>query len=452
MSTTDTAASILRSPDGAIAVPGRSSAAESADSVREAVRGVARRAQQASRELATATRSQKDAALLAIADALQASSDQIVAANADDLRRGAAEGLADNLLDRLRLDADRIAAIAGAVRDIAGLPDPVGEVVRGSTLPNGLRLRQVRVPMGVVAMVYEARPNVTVDAAALALKSGNAAVLRGGSAAQSTNTVLVEVIRAALVENGLPADAVSSVDAWGREGVGHLMKARGLVDLLVPRGGAGLIRTVVENSTVPVIETGTGNCHVYVDRSADLDEALAITMNAKLRRTSVCNAAETLLVHRDVADRFLPVVLTALSEAGVVLHADDRALAAARLAGVEAVAATDEDWVTEYLAAELAVAVVDSLDAAIEHIRIFSSGHTEAICTSDLRSAERFTAEVDSAVVAVNASTAFTDGAEFGLGAEVGISTQKLHARGPMGLAELTSTKWIVSGDGHIRA
>jgi glutamate-5-semialdehyde dehydrogenase len=264
--------------------------------------------------------------------------------------------------------------------------------------------------------------------------------------------VLVEVIRAALVENGVPADAVSSVDAWGREGVGHLMKARGLVDLLVPRGGAGLIRTVVENSTVPVIETGTGNCHVYVDRSADLDQALAITMNAKLRRTSVCNAAETLLVHRDVADRFLPVVLTALSEAGVVLHADDRALAAARLAGVEAVAATDEDWVTEYLAAELAVAVVDSLDAAIEHIRDFSSGHTEAICTSDLRSAERFAAEVDSAVVAVNASTAFTDGAEFGLGAEVGISTQKLHARGPMGLAELTSTKWIVSGDGHIRA
>jgi glutamate-5-semialdehyde dehydrogenase len=464
MSATDTAASTFRTDDGLPAVPAPSNvaksvgaaetvdSAESSDSVRDAVRAVARRAQLASRELATATRSTKDAALLAIAEALPADTDRIVAANADDLRRGAAEGLADNLLDRLRLDPDRVTAIAAAVRDIAALPDPVGELVRGSTLPNGLRLRQVRVPMGVVAMVYEARPNVTVDAAALALKSGNAAVLRGGSAAESTNTVLVEVIRAALVRSGLPADAVTSVDPWGREGVGHLMRARGLVDLLVPRGGAGLIRNVVENSTVPVIETGTGNCHVFVDASADLDQALAITMNAKLRRTSVCNAAETLLVHRDVADRFLPAVLTALAQAGVVLHADERALAVARRIGVEAVAATDEDWVTEYLAAELAVAVVDSLDAAIEHIRDFSSGHTEAICTSDLRSAERFTAEVDSAVVAVNASTAFTDGAEFGLGAEVGISTQKLHARGPMGLAELTSTKWIMTGDGQIRA
>jgi glutamate-5-semialdehyde dehydrogenase len=422
------------------------------DAVRDAVRDVARRAQRAARVLVTVTRAQKDAALLEIADALRAGADLIVAANAEDLRRGAAEGLAPNLLDRLRLDTGRVAAIADAVRDIAGLPDPVGEVVRGSTLPNGLRLRQVRVPMGVVAMIYEARPNVTVDAAALALKSGNAAILRGGSAAESTNTVLVELIRAALVRTGLPDDAVTSVDAWGREGVAHLMKARGLVDLLVPRGGAGLIRTVVENSTVPVIETGTGNCHVYVDASADLDEALAITMNAKLRRTSVCNAAETLLVHRDVADRFLPAALSALSEAGVVLHADERSLAAATAAGVPAVPATRDDWVTEYLAAELAVAVVDSLDAAIEHIREYSSGHTEAICTSDLRAAERFTAEVDSAVVTVNASTAFTDGAEFGLGAEVGISTQKLHARGPMGLAELTSTKWIVTGNGHIRA
>jgi glutamate-5-semialdehyde dehydrogenase len=245
---------------------------------------------------------------------------------------------------------------------------------------------------------------------------------------------------------------VTSIDAWGREGVVHLMKARGLVDLLVPRGGAGLIRTVVENSTVPVIETGTGNCHVFVDASADLDQALAITLNSKTRRTSVCNAAETLLVHQDVADRFLPAALRALVEAGVTLHTDERSLAAARLAGVEAAPATDDDWATEYLAPELAVAVVDSLDAAIEHIRRWSSGHTEAICTSDLRSADRFTAEVDSAVVAVNASTAFTDGAEFGLGAEVGISTQKLHARGPMGLAELTSTKWIVTGDGHVRA
>jgi glutamate-5-semialdehyde dehydrogenase len=460
MSATDTAAETLRTPDGASAAadPSIGSAQQSpavanaGDDPREAVRAIARRAQQAARILATATRARKDGALLAIADALQAQAERIVEANAEDLRRGADGGLASNLLDRLRLDADRVSAIAAAVRDIAGLPDPVGEVVRGSTLPNGLRLRQIRVPMGVIGMVYEARPNVTVDAAALALKSGNAAVLRGGSAAESTNTVLVEVIRAALVESGLPADAVTSIDAWGRDGVGHLMKARGLVDLLVPRGGAGLIRTVVENSTVPVIETGTGNCHVFVDRSADLAQALAITLNAKTRRTSVCNAAETLLVHSDIAGEFLPIVLAELAEAGITLHTDERALALARTAGVDAVPATEHDWETEYLSADLAVAVVDSLDAAIEHIRTYSSGHTEAICTSDLRAADRFTAEIDSAVVAVNASTAFTDGAEFGLGAEVGISTQKLHARGPMGLGELTSTKWIVTGDGHVRA
>jgi glutamate-5-semialdehyde dehydrogenase len=453
MSTTDTAVATdaakdtAVSTDAAVAPP----AGAGPDLSRDAVRAIAVRAQQAARVLATATRTQKDAALLAIADGLQAQSERIVQANAEDLRRGAAEGLAANLLDRLRLDTDRVSAIASAVRDIAQLPDPVGEVVRGSTLPNGLRLRQVRVPMGVIGMVYEARPNVTVDAATLALKSGNAAVLRGGSAAESTNTVLVEVIRAALVENDLPADAVASIDAWGREGVGHLMRARGLVDLLVPRGGAGLIKNVVENSTVPVIETGTGNCHVFVDASADLAQALAITLNAKTRRTSVCNAAETLLVHREVAEEFLPSALSALAQAGITLHADERALALARTAGIDAEPATEYDWETEYLSADLAVAVVDSLDAAIEHIRTYSSGHTEAICTSDLRAADRFTAEIDSAVLAVNASTAFTDGAEFGLGAEVGISTQKLHARGPMGLAELTSTKWIVTGDGHIR-
>jgi glutamate-5-semialdehyde dehydrogenase len=344
-----------------------------------------------------------------------------------------------------------VAAIADAVRDVVRLPDPVGEVVRGSTLTNGLRLRQVRVPMGVVGMVYEARPNVTVDAAVLALKAGNAAVLRGGSAAEATNTVLVEVIRGALERNGLPADAVASIDAWGREGVVHLMQARGLVDLLVPRGGAGLIRTVVENSTVPVIETGTGNCHVFVDASADLAQALAITLNAKTRRVGVCNAAETLLVHADAAAAFLPLVLPALHEAGVTLHTDERTAAAAADLGIDVLPAGEKDWGDEYLSMDLAVGVVDDLDAAIAHIRRWSSGHTEAICTSDLRAADRFTAEVDSAVVAVNASTAFTDGAEFGLGAEVGISTQKLHARGPMGLAELTSTKWVVTGDGHTR-
>jgi len=421
------------------------------DAVRDAVLDVCRRAREAARVLATAHRATKDEALLAVADALVTATDRIVAANAEDLARGEREGLAVPLRDRLRLDADRVAAIADAVRAVAALPDPVGEVVRGSTLANGLRLRQVRVPMGVIGMVYEARPNVTVDAAVLALKSGNAAVLRGGHAAERTNAVLVEVIRSGLEQTGLPADAVASIDPWGRDGVGHLMRARGLVDLLVPRGGAGLIRAVVENSTVPVIETGTGNCHVYVDAAADLDQALTITMNAKLRRVSVCNAAETLLVHADVADAFLSSALRALAEAGVRLHADPRAAAVAHGLGIATEPATDADWATEYLAPELAVGVVDSLDAAIEHIRAWSSGHTEAICTTDLRAADRFVAEVDSAVVAVNASTAFTDGGEFGLGAEVGISTQKLHARGPMGLAELTSTKWVLAGDGHVR-
>jgi glutamate-5-semialdehyde dehydrogenase len=438
---------------GTPAAPSPASAPQSptgADA-REGVLTVCRAAREAARQLATASRAVKDAALLAIAEDLVAATDRIVAANAEDLARGERDGLGTGLLDRLRLDAGRVAAIADAVRDVAGLPDPVGEVVRGSTLPNGLRLRQVRVPMGVVGMIYEARPNVTVDAAVLALKSGNAAVLRGGSAAAASNVVLVEVMRDAIARTGLPADAIASIDAWGREGAVHLMRARGLVDLLVPRGGAGLIQSVVENSTVPVIETGTGNCHVYVDASADLGQALAITMNAKTQRVGVCNAAETLLVHADAAPAFLPQALPALAGAGVRLHVDERAGAAADAAGITTEPATDADWATEYLALEMAVRVVDSLDEALEHIRTWSSGHTEAICTCDLRAADRFVAEVDSAVVAVNASTRFTDGAQFGLGAEVGISTQKLHARGPMGLAELTSTKWVVAGDGHVR-
>jgi len=419
--------------------------------VREAVRETCRRAKVAARALATVPRVAKDTALLAVAEALVAATDEIVVANAEDLARGARDGLTTGLLDRLRLDADRIVAIADAVRDVAALPDPVGEVVRGRILPNGLRLTQRRVPMGVVGMVYEARPNVTVDAAVLALKSGNAAVLRGGSAALASNTVIVDVIRRALAGAGLPADAVSSTDEHGREGVTHLMQARGLVDLLVPRGGAGLIQNVVLNSTVPVIETGVGNCHVYVDASADVDQAVRITVNAKARRVSVCNAAETLLVHRGIAPAFLPKVLPALAAKGIRLHTDPGASAAAQVAGLEFTSATDDDWAREYLDDDLAVRVVPSLDEAIEHVRRWSSGHTEAICTSDLRAAERFTNEIDSAVLMVNASTAFTDGAEFGLGAEIGISTQKLHARGPMGLAELTSTKWIVVGDGHVR-
>src|SRR3954468_3786532 len=425
--------------------------APAGETVREAVHAVCLRAREAARELATASGAAKTAALLAVADALEAASDRIVAANAEDLGRGRRDGLAESLLDRLRLDRQRVRTIADAVRHVAALPDPVGEVVRGATLPNGLRVRQVRVPMGVVGMIYEARPNVTVDAAVLAVRSGNAAILRGGSAARSSNETGVAVPRAALAGAGLPADSVTSIDAWGRDGGVELMRARGLVDLLVPRGGAGLIRTVVETSTVPVIETGTGNCHVYVDASADVEQSLAITLNAKMRRVSVCNAAETLLVHADAAPAFLPRALPALRAAGVTLHADEATRAYAERAVSPTEPATDEYGAQEYLSADLAVAVVGSLDAAVEHIRRWSSGHTEAICTNDLRAADEFVTRVDSAVVAVNASTAFTDGGEFGLGAEIGISTQKLHARGRMGLTELTSTKWIVVGNGHVR-
>ncbi|CAM3382872.1 glutamate-5-semialdehyde dehydrogenase [Isoptericola cucumis] len=418
--------------------------------VTAAVHDVARRAQVASRALATATRSTKDAALHAIADALVASSAAIVEANAEDVARGRERGLSDGLLDRLALTPGRVGGIADALRELAGLPDPVGEVVRGQTLPNGLRLRQLRVPMGVVGMIYEARPNVTVDAAGLALKSGNAVILRGGSAAASSNAVVVDTLRGALEGQGLPADLVQTIDAYGREGGVALMRARGLVDVLVPRGGADLIRTVVESSTVPVIETGVGNVHVYVDATADVADATRIVLNAKTQRVGVCNAAETLLVHADAAPAFLPDALAALAEAGVLLHADERAAALAP-SGARVVPATDADWATEYLALELAVRVVDSLDEAIDHIRTWSSGHTEAILTRDLTASERFVAEVDSAAVMVNASTRFTDGGQLGLGAEIGISTQKLHARGPMGLAELTTTKWVVTGDGHVR-
>lgn len=418
--------------------------------VAAAVEDVARRAKTASRSLATATRATKDAALLALADALVAATDEVVAANAVDLERGRANGMASGLLDRLALTPERIAAIADALRELAGLPDPVGEVVRGSTLPNGLRLRQLRVPMGVVGMIYEARPNVTVDAAGLALKSGNAVILRGGSAAASSNEVIVAVLARALEAQGLPGDLVQSIDAHGRPGAVALMHARGLVDVLVPRGGADLIRTVVRESTVPVIETGVGNVHVYVDASADRAMALEILLNAKTQRVGVCNAAETLLVHADAAEDFLPAALAALGEAGVVVHGDERTAALAP-GGLEVRPATDEDWATEYLALEIAVRVVDDLDAAIEHVRTWSSGHTEAIVTRDLQASERFVAELDSAAVMVNASTRFTDGGQLGLGAEIGISTQKLHARGPMGLAELTTTKWVVHGDGHVR-
>jgi glutamate-5-semialdehyde dehydrogenase len=378
---------------------------------------------------------------------------EIVAANAEDVARARESGTSDAIVDRLTLTRERVAAIAADVRHVAGLPDPVGEVLRGSTLPNGLDLRQVRVPLGVVGIIYEARPNVTVDAAALCLKSGNAVLLRGSSSAYASNTALVTVLRDAVGGAGLPADAVQLVPGESRESVTELMRARGMVDVLIPRGGASLIRTVVEGSTVPVIETGTGNCHVYVDADADLDMAVEVLVNSKAQRPSVCNSAETLLVHRDIAERFLPRALDALADAGVTVHGDPRVLAAAESHAGKAtvVPATAEDWETEYLSYDIAAGVVDSLDAAVAHIRLWSSGHTEAIVTSSQPAARRFTQLVDAAAVMVNASTRFTDGGQFGFGAEIGISTQKLHARGPMGLPELTSTKYVVTGDGHIR-
>ncbi|WP_405581476.1 glutamate-5-semialdehyde dehydrogenase [Streptomyces sp. NBC_01190] len=411
------------------------------------------RARAAAADLGPLPRAAKDDALLAIADALVVRTQEIIAANAKDVERARAAGTGEAIIDRLTLTRERVAAIAADVRHVASLPDPVGEVLRGSTLPNGLDLRQVRVPLGVVGIIYEARPNVTVDAAALCLKSGNAVLLRGSSSAHASNTALVTVVRDAVGGAGLPADAVQLVPGESRESVTELMRARGMVDVLIPRGGAALIRTVVEGSTVPVIETGTGNCHVYVDADADLDMAVDILVNSKAQRPSVCNSAETLLVHRAVADRFLPRALDALAEAGVTVHGDPRVLAVAEASGSKAVVvpATAEDWETEYLSYDIAAGVVESLEAAVEHIRLWSSGHTEAIVTGSQPAARRFTRLVDAAAVMVNASTRFTDGGQFGFGAEIGISTQKLHARGPMGLPELTSTKYIVTGDGHIR-
>lgn len=402
---------------------------------------------EAARVLATATTAQKNAALTAIADAVMRNQSRILPANELDLANGRENGMAEGLQDRLRLDEKRLAALSQAVLEIVALPDPVGDVVRGSTLENGLKLTQTRVPFGVVGAIYEARPNVTIDIAALALKSGNAAVLRGGSAAENTNRVLVDVIQSALVEVGLPAESVQTIDEFGRDGAKQLMRARGFVDVLIPRGSADLINSVVADSTVPVIETGAGVVHVFLDESADLQMSIDIVHNAKVQRPSVCNALETLLVDAASAPRLLPPVLARLRESGVTIHADERA----RSIFPDAVPATDDDWSTEYMSLDLAVRVVDSLDDALEHIRTYSTHHTESIITNDLARAERFLADVDSAVVMVNASTRFTDGGEFGFGAEVGISTQKLHARGPMGLPELTSTKWVVRGAGHVR-
>jgi glutamate-5-semialdehyde dehydrogenase len=415
-------------------------------SVESDVRHAAGRARTASHDLAVATRSTKDTALLAMAESLLGAADTILAANAEDVSRAEAGGTPPNIIDRLRLDQARLEAMAQGLRDVAGLPDPVGEVLRGNVLANGLELRQVRVPFGVVGMIYEARPNVTADAAGICLKSGNAVLLRGSSSARSSNAAIVGALRSALADSGLPEDAVQLVPGDTHDSVKALMRARGLVDVLIPRGGAGLISSVVEESTVPVIETGVGNCHVYVDASADLDQALSIVLNSKTHRTSVCNSAESLLVHADIADDFLPRVVEALQDAGVTIHGDERFAEYDDVVPVR-----DEDHAAEFLSLDISAAVVDDVEGAIEHIRRFSSGHTEAIVARDQGTIRRFVAAVDSAAVMVNASTRFTDGGEFGFGAEIGISTQKLHARGPMGLPEMTSSKYVVVGDGHVR-
>lgn len=404
-------------------------------------------AKTASREIARLSDAQKSRLLDRIAEALEAATDEIVAANGEDLERGREQGLSDALLDRLSLDVARVSALAQAVREVAQLPDPVGRLLEEKTLANGLNLQKISVPFGVVGSIYEARPNVTVDIAALALRSGNAVVLRGGTAAELSNAALVDAMRGALAEEGVDPEAIQTLDAFGRAGATELMHARGIVDVLVPRGSAQLIETVVTESTVPVIETGAGVVHVYLDESAPLERAEAIVVNAKAQRPSVCNAAETVLVHRAAAERVVGPVVAALQEAGVTVHGDERV---AQLAP-DVVPADEQDWQAEYLSLDIAMRVVDDLDAALEHIRRYSTHHTESIITDDEVNAERFLAEVDSAVVMANASTRFTDGGEFGFGAEVGISTQKLHARGPMGLRELTSSKWVVRGSGQVR-
>ncbi|MGB3332169.1 MAG: glutamate-5-semialdehyde dehydrogenase [Mycobacterium sp.] len=407
--------------------------------LRQEVHDAARRARVASRSLTALSTAAKNSALNAAADALLAHADDILAANERDVANARAAGTPEAILDRLALSKARVDGIAAGLRQVAGLPDPVGEVLRGYTLPNGLLLRQQRVPLGVVGMVYEGRPNVTVDAFGLTLKSGNAALLRGSSSAAHSNQALVDVLRGALEGEDLPADAVQLLSSVDRATVTHLIQARGLVDVVIPRGGAGLIEAVVRDALVPTIETGVGNCHVYVHEAADLDIAEQVLLNSKTRRPSVCNAAETLLIDKSIAASAVPRLVDALTAAGVTVHgdADD--------------AAAEDHLRREYLAMDIALSVVDGLEDAIDHINEYGTGHTEAIVTTNMAAAQRFSEQVDAAAVMVNASTAFTDGEQFGFGAEIGISTQKLHARGPMGLSELTSTKWIVWGDGHTR-
>lgn len=404
-------------------------------------------AKTASRVLMTAVAAEKNGALLKIADALLQNTDYILAENEKDLAAGRANGMAESLLDRLALSADRIAGMAQGVREVADLPDPIGAVQSEIIRPNGLRIQRVSVPLGVIAVIFEARPNVTSDAAALCLKAGSACLLRGGKEAIHSNTAIAEVMRNALRETGFPADCIQLVEDTSRESATALMRLSGYVDVLIPRGSARLIRSVVENATVPVIETGAGNCHVYVDRDANIDMAAEIVFNAKTSRVSVCNAAESLVVHADIAGKALPKIAARLSEKDVTLYGDARAKAILP----DIIPADESDWGTEYLDYKMSVRVVDSVEEAIAHITRYSTGHSECIVTDNPKTAEKFLNEVDSAAVYHNASTRFTDGGEFGFGAEIGISTQKLHARGPLGLPQLTSVKYKIFGNGQIR-
>lgn len=419
--------------------------------ISRAVTKVVAGAKDASAVLSVSSTAERHAALEQIALTLENNVEQILEANNEDIEKAREKGTDEGLIDRLRLTDERVRSIAQAVRDVVSLPDPVGEIVEGRRLPNGIHLTQMRVPMGVIGAIYEARPNVTVDIAVLALKSGNASVLRGGSLAQSSNTVLISLLRDALVTAGLPENSINGIDKWGREGARLLMNAREYVDLLIPRGGSELIQTVVMNSTVPVIETGVGNVHMFIDASATVRTTTKLVVNSKAQRPSVCNALETLLVHEKAARRVLPRILEGLNDANVVIHGDPT-VAEYAPEGVKVQRATRKDWNKEYLDLEIAIKVVEDIEAAIEHIREYSSGHTDVIVTNDLSNAELFVSTIDSASVGVNVSTRFTDGGAFGLGAEVGISTQKLHARGPMGLTQLTTTKWVMHGSGQVRS
>ena len=413
--------------------------------------GLAKAARVAARLLANCTRAQKDAALNLMAQALLDNAAEIVAANKLDVQSATAANIDAAIIDRLTLDQVRIQSLADGLTDISKLPDPVGETIREFDVPSGLHITQRRVPFGVVAVIYEARPNVTVDTAGLTLKSGNCALLRGSASAVNTNTKLVEIMRAALSKSQVPADAIQIVSAESHESVAELLQARGLIDVVIPRGGSALIERVVTESIVPVIETGVGNCHVYIDKSADFAKAISIAINSKVQRVSVCNAAETILIHSEIADEFIPELMQAFKAEGVTIHGDDSVAEYAAQAGTAFKQATDSDWSDEYYSLDIAARVVSDIDDALSHIQKWSTGHTEAIVANDEVAISRFTSELDSAVVMVNASTRFTDGGEFGFGAEIGISTQKLHARGPMGLQELTTSTYVVVGDGHTR-